>query len=270
MRPKTLFKIMLDLVLLVMYCQLMFAYAISPLFHEVAGIAIGCLFIIHVAINWKPIRALVRSWQAGRLSPLRALLLLTDIILPVGMFISIVSGLLIATELFIGPGGPAIVVLHNVVSYVCLVILALHTVLHAKYLVTVTRKILNGPTFQKTASCTAAAMLVFALFGVNLVYAYKDDTSGTDSVSESDVQTMAQVATVEDSGVSSEYNRTDEADAASASTSSSSSIDNSAAAEDSSSTSSGSIVCTLCGKACPLGAFQCGRGTKWAQSNGYM
>ena len=134
MKRKTVIKILIDLAMLVIYLQLMFCYDLNTLYHEVMGIAIGTLFIAHVALNTKSIIGLLRKLPQGKLSPVKTVLVIADCLLPLGMIVIIVSGILIARNLFIGPGSLEVVTIHNIASYICLTILVLHTALHARYL----------------------------------------------------------------------------------------------------------------------------------------
>lgn len=304
MKPKTLFKIVVDIVMLVLFLQLMFCYDVSPLFHEVMGMVIGALFAVHVAINWKAVRGLWRGFREGRLNPARTLLLISDLVLPVGMAVAIISGMLIATEVWLTPANPALVTVHNVASYTCLVILAGHTLLHARYLAGCFKQLLRGSFFQKAASCVGAAAMVVAMYGTGFAVALND---GAVSSSTSDtVAQQAYAASVNDrsataavsgrqeeatasgsgggktgksaSGTStstssgSSATSSDTSNSGSTATSTDTTSDTSSVTQGTASTddSSSTPICTACGKACPLTALRCNKGIAWAQQMGYL
>lgn len=96
-------KLLLDVSMTVLYLLLMFAKGLGSFFHEAVGIGIGVLF-------------------------------LSDVVLTVCMPIVIVTGALIARELFtIDTGLPWMTLfsLHNTLSYVCLGAMALHLLVYA-------------------------------------------------------------------------------------------------------------------------------------------
>lgn len=288
MKSKTLFKIMLDVILLVLYCQLMFCYDLSPLFHEVAGMAIGVLFILHVVVNWKPVRNLIARARKGQLSSSRLFLLASDIVLPFGMLITIVSGMLIATEVWFGPGGEGVVLLHNATAYVCLAILVFHTVLHAKYLVSCARQFMHGDAFQRVANSVGALALVFALLGGNVFTGLLDAQSSLNSTAsaattttetlsdqtstDSTTTTATTTQAVETTGKGRQAQQATVTSSSSTDTSGSNSTVSSGSGSDSATedTSSTPTNCTLCGRNCPLSSLRCSKGTSWAQSNGYI
>lgn len=250
MKKMTLIKSMLDLVLVVIYMQLMFSYDMSPLFHEIAGIAVGLLFAVHVALNVKPVKKLFKSALEGRCTPARLVLLCSDIVLPFGMIAVIGTGMLIATELYLGPGWPVVIAVHNVASWICLGILLVHLALHLKYLVAVANQLVRSGNAQRISSCVGAVALVLGLLSVNA-------SVGTASAETSIPQTASEVFLAEnltdDVATLTKTSYEEEKESVAA-------TQNTTTPDDTSSDDSGDIYCTACHRHCLLTNLQCAKG----------
>ncbi|MGN0632746.1 MAG: DUF4405 domain-containing protein [Oscillospiraceae bacterium] len=142
MKRNVIIKLFIDITMTVFYLLLMFAKGLGEFFHEAVGIGIGIIFIIHIIMNLSMIKGLSKAVKKG--SPLRTILFASDILLMICMPVVIVTGILIARELFVIPSDISWELLfdvHNILSYVCLGIMALHLLLHAKYLIGVIKKL---------------------------------------------------------------------------------------------------------------------------------
>ena len=78
MNRKVIVKIFLDIVMLFLYALLMFAKGLGGFFHEVVGLGIGILFIIHVLLNIPMIKGLFKTVKNGK--PEKVILLVSDCI----------------------------------------------------------------------------------------------------------------------------------------------------------------------------------------------
>ncbi|MEA4832327.1 hypothetical protein SDC9_135013 [bioreactor metagenome] len=137
MKKRTYEKLILDAVMTVLYIILMFDFGTGALFHEVAGISIGILFALHIALNYQRIKSMLLSALKGKKAGLKQTVLLwSDIILTTGMLTTIFTGILIAKELFLIPGINILIVftVHKLASYIGLGILTFHLLLHIKYI----------------------------------------------------------------------------------------------------------------------------------------
>ncbi|MGN0115762.1 MAG: cytochrome b/b6 domain-containing protein [Acutalibacteraceae bacterium] len=180
MKRNVVIKILLDIAMLVLYLMLMFARGFGGLFHEVVGIGIGVLFVIHILLNFTMTKGLIKSVKSGKAKADRVLLALSDLLLTVCMPIVIVTGVLIAKELFIMPFSipwQLIFTVHNVLSYVCLGLMAFHVLFHGKYLIGVFKKLptLSGREAAAALSRFAAGAAAAAVLYVGVV-AYKERT----------------------------------------------------------------------------------------------
>jgi hypothetical protein len=270
MKPKTLAKMFVDLLMFVIYLQLTFCYGSNTLFHEIAGIAIGVLFIVHVVLNAKTVAGMTRKLGRGRLSVSSKIQLVCDYLLPIVMIVTIVTGLLIAEDLYFGPGGYEVVVAHNIAAYVGLGILALHLVTHVRYLVGVTRKLVRTNTFRAINSVAGACLVIGVLIWTNLFGVGSGATTLASSASTATAATTTTTTTTTTSDHKGHGSSVSSSDSSGSSSNSSSSVSSSTTSSSSSSSSSGSVVCTQCGRGCPVTNLRCSRGTTWAESAGYL
>lgn len=173
-KRNTILKIFLDLVMTILYILLMFGQNLGGFFHEAAGIGVGVLFVIHVLLNKQMIKGLFRSLNSGEPKISRLLLAVLDILLTICMPIVIITGILIAKELFVIDTGAAwqpLFFVHNLLSYICLGIMAAHLLLHGKYLVGVIKKLpsaffgeeMRSALCRFTAGAAAAVVLYASL-----------------------------------------------------------------------------------------------------------
>ena len=136
------------------------AQGLGGFFHETVGLGIGILFIIHIVLNIPMIKGIFKAAQCANPKAEKVILLISDMALTVCMPIVIVTGALIARELFsVNSGIPwqLLFDVHNVLSYVCLGIMVLHLLMHAKYLVGVFKKLPSSGAEMKSAVCRFSA-----------------------------------------------------------------------------------------------------------------
>lgn len=185
MSRKVIVKIFLDIVMLILYALLMFAQGLGGFFHETVGLGIGIFFIIHAALNIPMIKGLFKAVQCANPKPEKMILLVSDIALTLCMPIVIVTGALMAKELFAVNSGISWQLLfdvHNILSYVCLGIMVLHLLMHAKYLVGVFKKLPSSGTEMRSAVCrfsagAAAGVVLYTSLAVFKNYTDKDITN---------------------------------------------------------------------------------------------
>ena len=192
MNRRVIVKILIDIVMLVLYALLMFAKGLGGFFHEVVGLGIGILFIIHVLLNIPMIKGLFKTVKNGK--PEKVILLVSDIVLTVCMPIVIITGALIARELFVINSGISWQLLfdtHNILSYVCLGVMVLHLLLHARYLAGVFKNLPSvSGTEMKSAVCrfsagAAAAVVLYTSLAVFRNFTDKQDITNDRYLSES-------------------------------------------------------------------------------------
>lgn len=145
MKYKNLFRLLLDITLYVLYIVLVFGFGTSRFFHEVCGIGIVALFILHFTMNTRMFGSLHRRVSGENATVVQRLLYISDILLTGLVPISVMTGILISTELFYINTGAFIgsfYTFHKLVSYVSFGIMTLHFAFHAKYVIGVVKRII--------------------------------------------------------------------------------------------------------------------------------
>lgn len=176
MKRTTIVKLLIDVTMTVLYLLLMFAGGLGGFFHEIAGIGFCVIYIVHILLNRPMTRGLFKGVKSTSRKPDRVILLISDIVMMICMPIVVLTGILIARELFvidIGLPWDFIFSLHNALSYVCLGTMALHLLLHAKYLIGVFKKLpsVNGREVRSAlyrfgAGAAAAVTIYFSVYSV--------------------------------------------------------------------------------------------------------
>lgn len=172
MKRNFIIKIFIDITMVILYSLLMFAKGLGGFFHETVGTGIAIIFIIHILMNGSMLKGLFRSVKNGNTG--KMILLASDLALTICMPVVIVTGIFIAKELFVIQSGISWELLfniHNVLSYVCLGIMVLHILFHAKYLAGVLKKLpsaLSGKEMKSaigrfSAGAFAAVLLYSSL-----------------------------------------------------------------------------------------------------------
>ncbi len=257
MKGKTVFKILLDVVMTVLYILLVFELGTGAFFHETVGIGIGVLFILHVLLNINLIKGLRRSVISGKAGMSKKLLYYSDIFLPFGMFAAIITGILISRVLFsfdIEPVWMTVYLVHKASSYICLVILLGHVLLHAKYLAAVAKQMfINWRSKQvvKSVSGFAAITLIIYIAYSSFYSNYKNSIAyytEAPTVSETVSDGGASITTA-----SPEIKKEEPAVTSKAETT-----------VPTLKQYLSSMFCTGCPKHCPLSSPQCSKGTAQA------
>lgn len=142
MKRNVIIKLFIDITMIILYVLLMFAQSLGGFFHEAVGLGIGILFLFHIFLNCSMIKGLFKSVKNGKLR--KIILLASDVVLTICMPIVIITGILIAKELFVirlGISRMRLFDIHKALSYICLSIMILHILLHTKYLMGVLKKL---------------------------------------------------------------------------------------------------------------------------------
>lgn len=176
MKRTTIVKLLIDVTMTVLYLLLMFAGGLGGFFHEIAGIGFCVIYIVHILLNRPMMRGLFKGAKSANRKPDRVILLISDIVMMICMPIVVLTGVFIARELFvidIGLPWDFIFSLHNTLSYVCLGTMALHLLLHAKYLIGVFKKLpsVNGKEVRSAlyrfgAGAAAAITIYVSVYSV--------------------------------------------------------------------------------------------------------
>lgn len=132
---KTLWKLLLDICMLSLLVLMYQKRVISMRFHEIGGLVLFALFLLHNGLNWKWVKA-VSAKVFQRSLPLRSRVCwLIDALLFLAMAATIVTGLLISKTLPTAMQGAYFVKSwHYFAAASALILTGIHLGLHGKYL----------------------------------------------------------------------------------------------------------------------------------------
>lgn len=120
-------RIVLDAVMLVVIASLLSVNAVSRLYHEIAGLALIALFVVHILLNQKQLKALAKT---KCVSPARVKwMAVLDVLLCIAWLLSIGTGILVSRSIF-GFHIRSLNGLHKLTSQIAVLITAAHFGMH--------------------------------------------------------------------------------------------------------------------------------------------
>lgn len=147
MKKLNYLKFVLDLLLVITFLLLFNDRVLGGLvFHEIAGIAIGAAFLIHILLNWKWVVKITTRLFNKNLPNKTRLGYFLNILLLVGMTFIILSGIFISRIVFPDidiPNQRWFSGTHRSVTFVTLVIAGIHVGLHWKWVILTLKKIFH-------------------------------------------------------------------------------------------------------------------------------
>lgn len=304
MRVQKTTKLVVDILLTFILIALIYPRQTGFEFHEIAGLVMGTMILLHAAFNWSWIKSISQNLSNPKLRAKPKLFYLLDWISFLAMAALITTGIMISMVLFpaAGPISHSTVVLHKWLAYSSLVLLGLHLLLHWRFVAETAPRLwsVSKPTLGKAALTMTSAVLIAALVYTQSVSTLPDSASviaapGPTNVETADTirppdQYETQSATGKGKGrgaaAKTASNQTVPVPAVSSSSplTESSLAQNDANAEsasnlasiDTQSDASGdpftltdylsNLFCSGCDKYCPLLALQCERGEQYLRA----
>lgn len=159
-------KIILDTIMVVVFVLLFNKMVLGMLFHEVAGLAIGAVILIHCSLNWKWIKGITLKIFKRKMITKVRLGYFIDILLLVNVIIIIVSGVFISKTLFSSlhlNGAQYLKAVHISLSYFSLLLIGIHVGLHWNWVMITFKKIFRIPIKKKIYSFVSKFLIVLLL-----------------------------------------------------------------------------------------------------------
>lgn len=152
-------KIILDILLILILIPLMYFGFTGGLIHELLGIIFTIVVFIHLAFNFKWIKSITRNFN--NVKPKIKLLYIINIVVFISYFIAIITGILISRYIFLFISSSFFLTntLHNISSYISLILTFVHLLLHYKEI----KNTIESKTNNKGLSFTILA-LITAIF----------------------------------------------------------------------------------------------------------
>lgn len=158
-------KITLDILMALVFVLLFNKNAIAGLtFHEIAGLAIGVFFIIHIVINFKWVKQVTINFFNSKMKLKTRIGYIVDLLLLIDMALIIGTGISISKVLFSGifksAGNQS---LHISLSYIALMLIGIHIGLNWGWVINVFKNTFKMS--KKGLTCKIInAVLVISLF----------------------------------------------------------------------------------------------------------
>ena len=172
-KSKNILKIVLDVLMVLVFAVLYNKNALGGLsFHEIAGLAIAAVLVIHLVINRAWLKGVTKKLFNAKLPGRTRAAYIVDVLLLLAVAVIIVTGIMISKVVFAGVISTQINVsgLHKTASYIALMLIGVHLGLSWNRVMTILKKLLHIPNKKALgAFATVCAIAVFALGSYNVV-----------------------------------------------------------------------------------------------------
>ncbi|MCC5465127.1 DUF4405 domain-containing protein [Pelosinus baikalensis] len=166
MKTKTLCKMVIDLVMTILMLVLMACRLTGNTIHELLGVSLFILFIVHNILNWGWYKTLLK----GRYNTLRVLHTAVNILLLAAMLALMISGVMFSRTVFAFMdlnGGLFARKLHMLSTYWGFILISVHLGMHWGVIMDTARKLANitAPNRNRTFTLRIMAVLI-TVYGV--------------------------------------------------------------------------------------------------------
>lgn len=163
------FKMPLDILMTVGMILLMNLFVTGVLLHEILGLFLFLLIIIHNLLNYQWIRAVTRNFFRPAIRTKTRIMYFLNLLLFISMAVTMVTGILISKELFQfsleGNQTRLASALHKSTAYISLILISIHIGMHWSTIMTKVRKglHLNQESRVRTIAARAVAVLIMLM-----------------------------------------------------------------------------------------------------------
>ena len=181
-------KFLLDIIMTVVMLCLVNTNITGLMLHEILGLGIFLLFLMHKVLNFKWIKAVTTGLFQKKLTPKAKLRYAVDVALLLLVILNVATGILISTHIFTQVQSSDIALtsrLHHILAYSLLAVLVVHIGLHWSF-ITNAAKIKAGSAGEKIICCIASAALVAMLMSSNTVRKYFIPHKDTESYQQTE------------------------------------------------------------------------------------
>lgn len=158
-------KIVLDFVLIIILCTIFSKNSISLAYHEIVGLTLGVLFLVHIVFNRKWIPAVIKKLSDKSYSLKNKVLLVIDIFLMIFWIGVIVTGILVSKKVF-GFSMSYLNPYHFFFSAIALILTGIHIGFHFNYLHNYIKKVirLNDKQYRVLNIFLSIIIIVMAVY----------------------------------------------------------------------------------------------------------
>ena len=160
---KKIVKIVIDIIMLILMILEYSRIALGPLIHEIIGITLFILFIIHNLLNISFYKSLFK----GKYTPVKIINLVINSLFLVSMVLTITFGFLVSTAIFNFNGNMQFRVLHSQLAYISLILLSLHLGINLK--IVFGKAIMKLKKHKKIKIIIYLLELLLIIFGIKYI-----------------------------------------------------------------------------------------------------
>lgn len=168
-------KFSLDILMAILFTLLFKKMLFGIKFHEIVGLVIGGVVLVHCILNSKWIKAITVKLFSEKITIRTRIMYLLDLLLLIDVAVIILSGIFISKVLF--PylrlqGIPSLQGIHILASYILLMIIGIHLGLHWNWVMSTFKKIFKIPQKKLITYISrglAVLVLLFGIYSINSV-----------------------------------------------------------------------------------------------------
>lgn len=168
-------KFSLDILMAILFTLLFKKMLFGIKFHEIAGLAIGGVVLVHCILNSKWIKAITIKLFSEKITIRTRIVYLLDLLLLIDVAVIILSGIFISKVVFPNlrlESIPSLKGIHISASYIILMIIGIHLGLHWNWVMSIFKKIFKIPQnkiLTYLSKALAVLVLLFGLYSLNSV-----------------------------------------------------------------------------------------------------
>ena len=162
-------KFLIDIIMVLIFTLLFNKRIFVMSFHEIAGLAIGAVFLVHCGLNWKWIKGITLKFFNKNMTIKTRILYILDIILLINIAVIIISGVFISKVVFVNLGLIHISyfkIIHIFAAYLSLMIIGIHLGLHWNWVIMIFKKIFKIPQKNIISYLSKVIVLLVLVFGI--------------------------------------------------------------------------------------------------------
>lgn len=161
-------KIIIDSIMLVLMLLVFSKAFLAAIYHEIIGVILLILFIIHLILNITYIKSIFK----GNFKAKGIIMLFINIIFFITFLASIILGVLSSQELlkFLNVGSFVASKLHKIISYICIVVLGIHLGVNFNFMFGKIEKIIKNNIIKYFISVLIIAYGIYSFIRLKLFY----------------------------------------------------------------------------------------------------
>ena len=162
-------KFLIDIIMALIFTLLFNKNVLGMSFHEIAGLAIGAVFLVHCGLNWRWIKGITLKFFTKSMTIKTRILYVLDIILLINIAVIIISGVFISKVVFVNLGLihiQSFKTIHIFAAYLSLMIIGIHLGLHWKWVIMIFKKIFKIQQKNIISYLSKVMMISVLVFGI--------------------------------------------------------------------------------------------------------